>query len=189
MRRAGTTFTRPRDWRASYQGRYASGGDHFYSTFLLGARARSPNKSNLAITLAYSDHWRMRRLPRAGTHIAVGRGNSRVFVSGRLQDLGFAGTSSPWWEVRRSQPRVRATTGPGEPSWSFPRPPRQGHATAGWIPGRVSVTSLTRRQRQARSFGAYEWKRRSPRTLSCGIHGISLALSRAGYSSSRSDLE
>ena len=28
----------------------------------LGARARSPNKSNLAITLAYSDHWRMRRL-------------------------------------------------------------------------------------------------------------------------------
>src|SRR5262244_1159570 len=109
----------------------------------LGARARSPNKSNLAITLAYSDHWRMRQLPRAGTHIAVGRGNSRVFVSGRLQDLGFAGTSSPWWEVRRSQPRVRATTGPGEPSWSFPRPPRQGHATAGWIPGRVSVTSLT----------------------------------------------
>src|SRR6516165_10171017 len=78
MRRAGTTFTRPRDWSASYQGRYASGGDHFYSTFLLGARARSPNKSNLAITLAYSDHWRMRRLPRAGTHIAVGRGNSRV---------------------------------------------------------------------------------------------------------------
>ena len=55
----------------------------------LGARARSPNKSNLAITLAYSDHWRMRQLPRAGTHIAVGRGNSRVFVSGRLQELAF----------------------------------------------------------------------------------------------------
>src|SRR5215467_2166811 len=27
MRRAGTTFTRPRDWSASYQGRYASGSD------------------------------------------------------------------------------------------------------------------------------------------------------------------
>src|SRR5215831_10564657 len=62
MRRAGTTFTRPRDWSASYQGRYASGCDISTRLSYLGARARSPNKSNLAITLAYSDHWRMRRL-------------------------------------------------------------------------------------------------------------------------------
>src|SRR5215831_5820452 len=71
----------------------------------LDARARSPDKSNLAITLISSDHCAC-QLPRAGTHIATGPQKLEGFRVGSITIVGRSLDLEPRHAVQPLSPWV-----------------------------------------------------------------------------------
>ena len=97
---------KPRDWSASYQGRYASGSDYFLLDLLTWVRVpEAPTSLTLAITFISSDHCAC-QLPRAGTHIATGPQKLEGFRVGSITIVGLSLELEPRHAVQPLSPWV-----------------------------------------------------------------------------------